>query len=117
MVASALFELETLSANGVRLESDRREILGAIEEAKRSEEVYHRVRTYAESVHNENLMFMLHHQLAVLHLEAGAREPAREHFQRAFTLIDQLAERTGSAKEMFLGKPPVEAVFRDARRL
>lgn len=53
VVASALFEIEKLSANGVRLESDRREILGAIEEAKRSDEVYHRVRTYAESLHND----------------------------------------------------------------
>jgi len=52
-IAAALFELEKLSANGVRLESERREILTAIKEAQSANEVTPRVRSYAESLYND----------------------------------------------------------------
>jgi VWFA-related protein len=53
VIASALFELEKLSANGIRLDSDRRDILEAIEQAERADEVYGRARTYVEALHND----------------------------------------------------------------
>jgi len=53
LIASALFELEKLSANGVRLESERRDILRAIAESEFVEQVYSRARSYTESLHND----------------------------------------------------------------
>ena len=53
VIASALFELEKLSANGIRLESERRDILAVIEEAERVDDVYGRARTYVEALHND----------------------------------------------------------------
>lgn len=53
VIASALFELEKLSANGVRLESERREILNWIQESERFEQAYGRARSYTESLFND----------------------------------------------------------------
>jgi len=53
VVASALFELETLSAMGTHTDSDRKDILKAIEDAEHVNEVYGRVRSYAESLFND----------------------------------------------------------------
>lgn len=52
-IASALFEIEKLSANGTRLESERREALNAIVESERVNEAYPRARSYAESLFND----------------------------------------------------------------
>jgi VWFA-related protein len=53
VVASALFEMETLSAMGTHADSDRKEILRAIEDAEQVNEVYGQVRSYAESLFND----------------------------------------------------------------
>jgi VWFA-related protein len=53
VIAAALFELEKLSANGVRLESERRDVLRWIEESERVEQAYGRARSYTESLHND----------------------------------------------------------------
>ena len=71
----------------------------------------------ADRVGDTNLLYMVHHQLALLAQQAGRIDQARGHFQKAFTVIDSIAERAGSAREAFLSKPPVEAVFRDAAKL
>lgn len=52
-VASALLELEKLSAQGVHADSERRDILTAIDDAESAAEVAGRVRTYAESQFND----------------------------------------------------------------
>jgi len=52
-IASALFDLEKLSANGVRLDSERREILSAIKDAQAADDVTPRARSYAESLFND----------------------------------------------------------------
>ncbi len=52
-VASALFEIEKLSANGSRLASERREVLDFINESEEASQAYSRVRSYAESLHND----------------------------------------------------------------
>jgi VWFA-related protein len=53
IIASALFEIEKLSANGTRLDSERREVLGIIRDAENANAAYSRVRSYAESLHND----------------------------------------------------------------
>jgi VWFA-related protein len=53
VIASALFEIEKLSANGVRLESERRDVLSWIEESERVEQAYGRARSYTESLFND----------------------------------------------------------------
>ncbi|MCM2269296.1 MAG: VWA domain-containing protein [Thermoanaerobaculia bacterium] len=53
VIASALFELEKLSANGVRLESERRDVLNWIQESERFEQAYGRARSYTESLFND----------------------------------------------------------------
>lgn len=53
VVASALFDLEKLSAQGTHSDSDRRDILQAIDEAEDVSEVYGRARSYAESLFND----------------------------------------------------------------
>jgi VWFA-related protein len=52
-IASALFELEKISANGTRLDSERREVLNLIRESERVEQAYARARGYAESLYND----------------------------------------------------------------
>ena len=52
-IAAALFEIEKISANGNRLDSDRREVLNWIREAERVNEAYPRARSYAESLYND----------------------------------------------------------------
>ena len=49
IIAGALFELESLSGFGVQADSDRRDIVRAIEEATTGIDVTWRVRQYAES--------------------------------------------------------------------
>jgi tetratricopeptide (TPR) repeat protein len=82
----------------------------AYEDAERALEL-------AERVGDTNLLYMVHHQLAVLARKNGRTELARTHFQKAFTVIDSIAERAGSARDAFLSKPPVTAVFKDAAKL
>jgi VWFA-related protein len=53
LIASSLFELESLTGFGVHADSERREIVRAIEEAERAEDVTWRVRQYAESTFND----------------------------------------------------------------
>jgi len=53
LIASALFDLESLSGFGVQADSDRREMVEAIEEAQSSREVTWRARQYAESAFND----------------------------------------------------------------
>jgi VWFA-related protein len=52
-VASAMLELEKVTAHGVHTDSERRDILSAIDEAETIGEVAGRVRTYAESQFND----------------------------------------------------------------
>jgi len=52
-VAAQLFDIEKLSANGVRLESERREILQAITDSESANTIYPRVRSYTESLFND----------------------------------------------------------------
>lgn len=52
-VAAATFQLEKISAQGVHLDSDRREMLRSIDDAKSVGDVYGRVRAYAESQYND----------------------------------------------------------------
>ncbi len=52
-IASALFEIEKISANGPRLDSDRREILNVIQNSQDMNSAYARVRSYVESLHND----------------------------------------------------------------
>lgn len=58
VVASALFDLERLSANGGRQDSDRREILREIRDMEDANRAIGRARMYAESLHND-LMFSI----------------------------------------------------------
>ncbi|MGB6367439.1 MAG: VWA domain-containing protein, partial [Thermoanaerobaculia bacterium] len=53
IIAGALFELEGLSGFGVQADSDRRDIVRAIEEATTGIDVTWRVRQYAESAFND----------------------------------------------------------------
>ena len=53
VIASALFELEKISAQGTHADSDRRDILQSIDEAEDVSEVYGRARSYAESLFND----------------------------------------------------------------
>jgi VWFA-related protein len=53
LIASSLFDLETLTGFGVQADSDRREVVEAIEEAQSSREVTWRARQYAESAFND----------------------------------------------------------------
>jgi VWFA-related protein len=53
LIASALVELEKISAQGTHFDSDRREILRAIDDSESLEEVSGRVRSYAESLYND----------------------------------------------------------------
>ncbi len=52
-IASALFEIEKLSANGSRIESERREVLRTIQDSERVQEAYSRARSYTESLYND----------------------------------------------------------------
>lgn len=52
-VARALDELERVSGLGVHADSDRRELLRAIEEAERPGEILWRLEPYAESLYND----------------------------------------------------------------
>ncbi|HSM12987.1 MAG TPA: VWA domain-containing protein [Thermoanaerobaculia bacterium] len=52
-IASALFEIERLSANGSRQESERREVLRDIQEAEDPNWAITRARMYSESAHND----------------------------------------------------------------
>ncbi len=52
-IASATFEIEKMSAMGISADSERRDILGAIEDAETAGEVAGRVRQHAESVTND----------------------------------------------------------------
>ncbi len=53
LIASALFELEKVTGHGVHTDSERRDLLRAIEDAEYAAEVTGRVRTYAESLFND----------------------------------------------------------------
>jgi VWFA-related protein len=53
VIASALFELEKLTGHAVHQDTDRRDVLRAIEEAESVGEVSGRVRSYAESLYND----------------------------------------------------------------
>jgi VWFA-related protein len=53
VIASALVELEKISAQGTHFDSERREILREIDDSRSLEEVSGRVRTYAESLFND----------------------------------------------------------------
>lgn len=53
VIASALVELERISAQGTHFDSERRDILREIDDAEALEEVAGRVRTYAESLSND----------------------------------------------------------------
>jgi VWFA-related protein len=52
-IAAALFDIEKLSANGARQDSERREVLNWIKDAERVNEAYPRARSYAESLFND----------------------------------------------------------------
>lgn len=52
-VAAALFELESLSGFGVQQDSDRRDVVRAIEDAQTGVDVTWRARQYAESAFND----------------------------------------------------------------
>lgn len=58
IIASALFDLERLSANGTRQDSDRREILRELADMEDANRAIGRARMYAESLHND-LMFSI----------------------------------------------------------
>lgn len=58
IIASALFDLERLSANGGRQDSDRREILRELADMEDANRAIGRARMYAESLHND-LMFSI----------------------------------------------------------
>lgn len=53
LVAQALFELETVTGHAVHQDSDRRDLLRAINEAERISDVFWDVRTFAESALND----------------------------------------------------------------
>lgn len=53
LIARALSELETLSGHGVHADSDRFDLIRAVEEAKELGEVEWRVRQYAQSLYND----------------------------------------------------------------
>jgi len=53
LIASALYELEEVSAHAVHHDSERKDILQAIYETDQIVEVYGRARQYAESVYND----------------------------------------------------------------
>lgn len=53
MISNALFEIEKMSAQGVHLDSDRRDLLSEIKDAKDANEIMPRVRSYAESLVND----------------------------------------------------------------
>lgn len=53
LIASALFELESLSGFGVQADSDRRDVVDAIDQANEAREVTWRARQYAESAFND----------------------------------------------------------------
>ncbi len=53
LIARALFELEGVTGHAVHADSDRRDILRAIDEAETIDEVYWQARTYAESMFND----------------------------------------------------------------
>ena len=52
-IASALFEIERLSAQGIQQESERREALSDIEEARDETSALIRARSYADAVYND----------------------------------------------------------------
>ncbi len=52
-VATATFDLEKISAQGVHQDSDRRQLLKDIQDAQSLNEVYSQVRTYSESQFND----------------------------------------------------------------
>lgn len=52
-IASALFEVEKLSANGTRQDSERREVLREIKDTEDAGTAANRARMYAESVYND----------------------------------------------------------------
>jgi VWFA-related protein len=52
-IAAALFEIERMAANGVRLESDRRDVLRWIQDTDNAATAAARARTYAESLQND----------------------------------------------------------------
>lgn len=58
VIASALFDIEKLSANGSRQDSDRREILRELVDMEDANRAIGRARMYAESLHND-LMFSI----------------------------------------------------------
>ena len=76
-----------------------------------------RIHLFSEKIGDASLTYMAHHQLALIAMDAGERERARSHFQKAFHVIDSIAEGAGETREAFLQKPHVEAVFQDAQRL
>ena len=53
LVASALFELETMTGYGVQADSERRDLLREIDQAEELRQVEWRVRQYAESMYND----------------------------------------------------------------
>jgi VWFA-related protein len=53
VIASALFELEKISAQGTHADSERRDILEEIDDAEDVSQVYGRARSYAESLFND----------------------------------------------------------------
>ncbi|MGB6848845.1 MAG: VWA domain-containing protein, partial [Thermoanaerobaculia bacterium] len=70
LIASSLFELESLSGFGVQADSDRRDVVEAIEEAQSSREVTWRARQYAESAFND-LSFSIDALKEILNWLAG----------------------------------------------
>lgn len=53
LIASSLYELETVSAHRIHLDSDRRDLLHAIHDAENIYDVSGRVRTYAENLYSD----------------------------------------------------------------
>jgi VWFA-related protein len=53
LISQALFELETMTGHATHQDSERRDLLRAINEAQDSNEVFWQVRTFAESSYND----------------------------------------------------------------